>query len=167
MAGRETPDRGRCPEQHLLDRGCDAVGIDRLPDTGLAMASTDCHPAVCSRHPYPLVRLVGSWGVGDTEARDKMNHFPGVSEVKNPPANAGDVGLIPGLEGSPGGGLGKPVQYSCLEIPSTEEPGSLAHGVANNNPFNNYNNFNKDSCLYSHFTDKKNETRGRKDSDMT
>ena len=29
--------------------------------------------------------------------------------------NAGDVGLIPGLGGSPGGGKGNPVQYSCLE----------------------------------------------------
>ena len=38
--------------------------------------------------------------------------------VKNPPANAGDVrnaDLIPGLERSPGGGHGNPLQYSCLE----------------------------------------------------
>ena len=38
--------------------------------------------------------------------------------VKNPPANAGDVrdmGLIPGWGRSPGGGLGNPLQYSCLE----------------------------------------------------
>ena len=37
--------------------------------------------------------------------------------VKNPPANVGDVGLIPGLERSPGEGNGNPVQYSCLENP--------------------------------------------------
>ena len=37
--------------------------------------------------------------------------------VKNPPTNAGDVGLIPGLERSPGGGHGHPLQYSCLENP--------------------------------------------------
>ena len=40
--------------------------------------------------------------------------------VKYPPANAGDlrvVGLIPGLGGSPGGGNGNPLQYSCLENP--------------------------------------------------
>ena len=39
--------------------------------------------------------------------------------VKNSPANAGDIreaGSIPGL-GSPGGGLGNPLQYSCLENP--------------------------------------------------
>ena len=40
--------------------------------------------------------------------------------VKNPPANAGDVrdvGLIPGLGRSPGGGHGNPLQYSSLENP--------------------------------------------------
>ena len=39
-------------------------------------------------------------------------------EVKNPPANAGDVrevGSIPGSGRSPGGGHGNPLQYSCLE----------------------------------------------------
>ena len=43
--------------------------------------------------------------------------------VKNPPANAGDtrdMGSISGVERSPGGGHGKPLQYSCLENPWTE-----------------------------------------------
>ena len=35
--------------------------------------------------------------------------------VKNPPANAGDPGSIPGSERSPGGRNGNPLQYSCLE----------------------------------------------------
>ena len=38
--------------------------------------------------------------------------------VKNLPASAGDlrdVGSIPGLRRSPGGGHGNPLQYSCLE----------------------------------------------------
>ena len=35
--------------------------------------------------------------------------------VKNLPANAGDVGLIPGSGRSPGEGNGNPLQYSCLE----------------------------------------------------
>ena len=34
---------------------------------------------------------------------------------KNPPANAGDVGSVPGLGRSPGGGNGKLIQYSCQE----------------------------------------------------
>ena len=45
--------------------------------------------------------------------------------VKNTPANAGDVGLIPGSGRSPGGGHGNPLQYSSWEIPWTEEPGGL------------------------------------------
>ena len=39
----------------------------------------------------------------------------GGSAVKNQPANAGDVGLIPGLERFPEEGNGNPLQYSCLE----------------------------------------------------
>ena len=35
--------------------------------------------------------------------------------VKNPPANAEDVGSTSGLGGSPGGGHGNLIQYSCLE----------------------------------------------------
>jgi len=41
-----------------------------------------------------------------------------VPVVKNPPAIAGDTGdagLIPGLKRSPGGGIGNPLQSSCLE----------------------------------------------------
>ena len=40
--------------------------------------------------------------------------------VKNPPASAEDirdVGLIPGLGRSPGGGHNNPLQCSCLEKP--------------------------------------------------
>ena len=44
--------------------------------------------------------------------------FPGGSVVKNLPAKAGgagDVGLIPGSEGSPRGWNGNSLKYSCLE----------------------------------------------------
>ena len=40
--------------------------------------------------------------------------------VKNPPADAGDIrdeGLIPAWVRFPGGELGNPLQYSCLENP--------------------------------------------------
>ena len=43
--------------------------------------------------------------------------FPGGSVVKNLPANARDMGLIPGLGRSPGEGNGYPLQYSCLGNP--------------------------------------------------
>ena len=42
--------------------------------------------------------------------------------VKNLPANAGDAGLIPGLERSPGEGNSKPAAW---EIPWTKEAGGL------------------------------------------
>ena len=40
--------------------------------------------------------------------------------VKNSPANAEDIrdmGSVPGLERSPRGGHGNPLQYSCLKSP--------------------------------------------------
>ena len=40
--------------------------------------------------------------------------FPGDSVVKNPPANVGDLGLIPASGRSSGEGNGSPLQYSCL-----------------------------------------------------
>ena len=46
--------------------------------------------------------------------------FPGGPEVKNSPANTGDIrhmGLIPGLQRFPGGGHGNLLQYSRLENP--------------------------------------------------
>ena len=43
--------------------------------------------------------------------------FPGGSVIKNPPANTGDVGSIPGSGRSPGEGNGNPLQYSYLENP--------------------------------------------------
>ena len=58
------------------------------------------------------VSLKLSWGL------------PSGSVVKKSPANAGDVrntGSIPVLERSPGGGHGKPLQYSCLGNPMDRE----------------------------------------------
>ena len=46
-----------------------------------------------------------------------MLGFPSGSDSKNPPANAGDTGSIPGLGRSLGEGNSNPVQYSCLENP--------------------------------------------------
>ena len=59
------------------------------------------------------ISIIISWG------------FSGGSVVKNPPANAGDAGLIPGLKRSPNVVNGNLLQYSCLEIPQTEESGGL------------------------------------------
>ena len=49
-----------------------------------------------------------------------LSIYLGGAVVNNPSENAGDVrdvGLIPGLGRSPGGGHGNPLQYSCLENP--------------------------------------------------
>ena len=54
--------------------------------------------------------------------------------VKNPPASAGDtgdVGSIPEVERSPGGGNGNPLQYSCLGNPMDRGAWwATVHGVA-------------------------------------
>ena len=43
--------------------------------------------------------------------------FTGRSVVKNLPADAGDMGLIPGSRRFPGEGHINPLQYFCLENP--------------------------------------------------
>ena len=43
--------------------------------------------------------------------------FPGGSVGKESACNAEDLGSVPGLGRSPGGGHGNPLQYSCLENP--------------------------------------------------
>ena len=59
---------------------------------------------------------------GSTEAKDTS---PGGSVVKNPPTNAGDMGLIPGLGRSPGEGMRTHSGILAWEIPCTEEPAAL------------------------------------------
>ena len=44
--------------------------------------------------------------------------MPGGSAIKNPPASAEDVGLIPGSGRSAGGGNGNPPQHSYLGNPT-------------------------------------------------
>ena len=41
--------------------------------------------------------------------------FPGGTDGKESACNEGDLGSIPGLERSPTGGHGSPLQYSCLK----------------------------------------------------
>ena len=43
--------------------------------------------------------------------------FPGGSDGEESAGIAGDLGSIPGLGRSPGGGHSNPLQYSCLENP--------------------------------------------------
>ena len=74
--------------------------------------------------------------------------FPGGSAVKNPPANAGDTGSIPGSGRSLGVGNGNLLQYSWLENPM-DRGGlwSTVHGVAQSQIWLSY-------WAYSHLLDK-------------
>ena len=51
--------------------------------------------------------------------------FPGGSVVKSMPANAGDVGSIPGSGRSPEEEMANPSSILAWKIPWTEEPGRL------------------------------------------
>ena len=48
-----------------------------------------------------------------------LSGLPGVAVVKSPPANAGDMGFIPGERN------GIPLSITAWRIPWTEEPGGL------------------------------------------
>ena len=57
--------------------------------------------------------------------------FPGSSTGKESTCNVRDLGSIPGLGRSPGGGHGNPLQYSCLEnLMDREAWQATAHRVA-------------------------------------
>ena len=89
--------------------------------------------------PVPISRLVQNFLFSFT-----LYICPhGGSDSKESVCSAGDLGLIPGSERSPGEGNGSPLQCSCLENPRTEEPGGLqstgsqrvGHDWANNTFF--------------------------------
>ena len=57
--------------------------------------------------------------------------FPGGAVVKNPPANAGDAVLIPGLGRYSGERNGNPLQFSCLGNPMVRGVWwAIVHGIA-------------------------------------
>ena len=73
--------------------------------------------------------------------------FPGGSGGKESACDAGDPGLIPGLESSPGEGNSYPLYYSCLD--NSMDRGAwwaIGHGVVES-----------DSCVKSSFSYKKGE----------
>ena len=62
---------------------------------------------------------------------DLAQGFPDGSVVKNPPANAGDAGSIPGSGRFPGEGKGNPLQYACLGNPMDRGAWqATVHGVS-------------------------------------
>ena len=90
------------------------------------LLSLSSHPPLLqcdSRGLFPQVsHLLGSlsWGWLLRKYEPRLGASQVAPVVKNSPANAGDVrdmGSIPGSGRSPGGGLGNPLQDSCLENP--------------------------------------------------
>ena len=62
--------------------------------------------------------------------RNVRGNFPGGSDGKESPCNAGDEGSIPGSGRSPGEGNGNPLQHSCLENPMDRGAWqTIVHGV--------------------------------------
>ena len=74
----------------------------RLPAPSLGMG---IHRVLSSSYLPPLAPLTILWG------------FHHDSDGKESACNAGDPGLIPGSERSPGEGNGIPLQCSCLRNP--------------------------------------------------
>ena len=67
-----------------------------------------------------------------------MPGFPGGSDGKESTCNVGNLGSVPGLGISPGGGHGNPLQYSCLENPMDRGAWwATVHGVAQSWPTDN------------------------------
>jgi len=57
--------------------------------------------------------------------------FPGGLDGKESACSVGDLGSIPGLGRSPGGGHGNSLQYSCLENSMDRRAWqAIVHGVA-------------------------------------
>ena len=83
-----------------------------------------------------MLQFMGSQRVGhdwvtELELTDHCKSFPGGSVVKNPPANAGDMGSLPGPRRAPGKGKGSGLQYSCLGNPTDSGAWHTAvHGAA-------------------------------------
>ena len=69
--------------------------------------------------------LESNWLVGRKASYRLPCNCTGGSVVKNPPSNAGDTGLIPGLGRCPGEGMATYSSILAWEIPRAEEPGGL------------------------------------------
>ena len=78
---------------------------------------------------FPTEGYLGSLQVLAIMSKAAIYHcvggFPGGLVIKNLPANARDMGLIPGSGRSPGGGQGNPLQVFPWKSWWTEKPGRL------------------------------------------
>ena len=88
------------------------------------------------KQEYSTQPWFDSWVRKISWRRDRLSSpvfldFHGGLDGKESACNRGDLGSIPGLGRSLGGGHGKPLQYSCLEnLTNREAWWATVHGVA-------------------------------------
>ena len=101
-----TPSLPPCKD---LGRGRGSHGCKRRAGRGASCGRGEWfmpHVEGVSRGDSPIcIALLTIWG------------FPGDSDGKESACDAGDLGSVPGLGRSPGGGHGNPLQYTCMENP--------------------------------------------------
>ena len=124
---------------------------------GIQTLSCSCEPLPVPHDlvPWPGIELgppaLGAWSLSQWTTREVplwstkcaitlylrkkcpylSQGFPGGSLVKNPPANTGDMGLIPVSRRSPEEANGSPFQYSCLgNLMDRGTWQATVHGVA-------------------------------------
>ena len=92
-----------------------------------------CHTTSDLERLSACVFMTGVLRAASGHTYSPLRGFPGVTVVKNPPANAGDTrdaGSIPGSGRSPGDGNGNSLQYSCLGSPMDRGAWwTIVHGV--------------------------------------
>ena len=91
---------------------------------------TEMHTQLVKNPPAMKETLVRSLGWKIRWRRERLPTlvflgFPGISDRKESTCNAGDLGLIPGLGRSPGGGKATHTSILAWKIQWTEEPGGL------------------------------------------
>ena len=90
------------------------------------------HVDLCTLGMWDHLSYTSHFSSALSSILDLLSHFASLvtQVVKNPPANAGDVGSIPRLRRSPEVGNDNPFQYSCLENPRTGAWLATGHEVA-------------------------------------
>ena len=88
--------------ENPMDRGAPRATVHRVAKSWTQLKQLSAHS-----HTRILLFSCNLWPMG----------FAGGSDGKESTCNAGDLGSIPGLGRSSGGGHGHPLQYSCLENP--------------------------------------------------
>ena len=102
---------GKLREHNKLDRVLVVTGENRQEST-YVLTQTPHHKQAKQFHVFYIIYGLPWW-------------FSGKESAFAMQCNAGDPGSNPGSGRCPGEGNGNPLQYSCLEIPRTEEPVGL------------------------------------------